>query len=103
MAIKRVSLAHCVKVLQNNPVEKEAELWVSLESAMHESVKEDDTDHETNIEKDDFDHVVKKFKLKNKQAYHFLTKAGTGFQTSMFKLCRRLIQDSFQQYSLKLC
>ena len=36
--IKRVSLAHCVKVLQNNPVEKEAELWVSLESAMHASV-----------------------------------------------------------------
>ena len=31
--------------------------------------------------------------MKNKQAYHFLTKAGTSFQTSMFKLCRRLIQE----------
>ena len=33
--IKKVSLAHCVRVLQNNPVEQEAEIWVNIESEMH--------------------------------------------------------------------
>ena len=79
--------------MQNNPVEKEAELWVKIESDMHETVMEDDNDNDYNIEKEDFDHVLRKFKLKNKEAYYFLTKAGTRFQTSMFKLCRRLIQE----------
>ena len=36
---------------------------------------------------------MKKFKSKNKQAYHFLTKAGEGFQQLIYKLCRRLIRD----------
>ena len=66
--IKRVSLAHCVQVLQNNPVEPEAELFVKLESVMHEAVMNDDTDKETNIDKNDFDNVLQKFKQKNKQA-----------------------------------
>ena len=60
---------------------------------MHEAVMEDDTDYDSNIEKEDFDRVLRRFKLKNKQAYYFLTKAGKGFQTSMFKLCRRLIEE----------
>ena len=91
--IKRVSLAHCLKVLQNNPVEEDAALWVKLESARHEAVMEDDSDNETNINKDDFDWVVRKFNLKNKSACYFLTKAGTIFQTSMYKLCKRFIQE----------
>ena len=53
----------------------------------------DNTDQENNIDKNDFDNVLQKFKLKNKQAYHFITKAGTGFQNSMYKLCKRFIHE----------
>ena len=91
--IKRVSLTHCVKVLQNNSVEPEAELWVELESVMHEAVMNEDTDQETNIGKNDFDKVVQRLKLKNKEAYHFLNKAEICFQTSMYKLCKRFIHE----------
>ena len=91
--IKRVSLAHCVRVLQNKPVEPEAETWVKVESEMHEANRKDNTDHETNIDEDDFNLVMKKFKSKNKNAYNFPTKAKEAFQKSIYKLCRRLIQD----------
>ena len=62
--IKRVSLAHCMKVLQNNPIEPEAELWVQLESDMHEAEMKEDTDQEANITKEDFNYVVRKLKAK---------------------------------------
>ena len=80
-------------MLQNNPVEPEAELFVELEFVMYVAVMNEDTDQETNIDKNDFDNVLHKFKLKNKQAYHFITKAGTGFQNSMYKLCKRFIYE----------
>ena len=91
--IKRVSLAHCVRVLQNNPVKPEAELWVKVESEVHEAMMTKETDKEDNINWDDFKDVINKFKSKNKPAYHFLTKAGESFQKSIYKLCRRFIQD----------
>ena len=51
------------------------------------------TDSEININKEDFDEVIQKFKNKNISTYHFLTKAGEGFQISMYKLCKRLIKE----------
>ena len=86
--IKRVSLAHCVRVLQNKPAEPEAETWVKVESEMHEANRKDNTDHETNIDEDDFNLVMKKFKSKNENAYNFPTKAGEAFQKSIYKLCK---------------
>ena len=91
--IKRLTLEHCVKVLQNNPVEPEAELYVELESKLHDIMMEDDKDDDVNIDKDDFDEIMRKVQKKNKPAYHILTKAGEGFQISIYKLCRRLIRD----------
>ena len=90
--IKRITLEHCVNVLKNNPIEPQAEEYVRIESELHEAMMDDETDNETNINKEDYDLVVKKFKDKNKPAYHFLTKAGESFQTSIYKLCRRLIK-----------
>ena len=91
--IKRVSLAHCVRVLQNNPVKPEAKMWVEIESDIHGAMMVKETDKEANINWDDFEEVIQKFKSKNKPASHFLTKAGKSFQTSIYKLCRRFIQD----------
>ena len=91
--IKRVSLAHCVKVLQNNKVEPEVEMFVDIESEMHEAMMRKETDKEANICWEEFEEVIEQFKRKNKSVYHFLTKSGEGFQKSIYKLCRRLIRD----------
>ena len=91
--IKRISLEHCVKVLQNNPTEPEAELYVKLESELHEVLMADETDKDTNINKEDFDKVVQKFKQKKKPTYQFLTKAGDSYQESIYRLCSRMIRD----------
>ena len=91
--IKRLSLEHCVKVLQNNPTKPEAEQWVKIEYELHETMMEDDTDQDTNIDKNDFEEVLRKFKKKNKPAYKFLIKAGESFQNSIYKLCKRMIHN----------
>ena len=69
--IKRLSLEHCVKVLQNNSIEKEAEKWVHIESMMHECMMKDDKDKDDLIRREDFDEVIDKFKRKKKPAYQF--------------------------------
>ena len=102
--IKRVSLAHCMKVLQNNPVEEDAALWVKLESAMHEAAMEDDTDNETNINKDDFDWVVRFSTLKTKQHTIFSLKLVQVFK----RPCSNYARDSSRRnishlISQKLC
>ena len=56
--IKRLSLEHCAKVLQNNPIEKEFEQWVQIESDMHEYVMKDDNDKDDLIEREEFDEVI---------------------------------------------
>ena len=89
--IKRLSLEHCVRVLKNNPVEPNAKQWVQIESETHDAMMEDNKDKDSNIDKEEFDEVLKKFKLKNKPTYKFLINAGESFKTSIFKLCRRLI------------
>ena len=84
--IKRVSLTHCVSVLKKNTGEPEDELWVTLKSQMHEEMMGDDKDGDTNINREDFDEVIDKFKKKKKTAYNFITKAGDKYQTSIYKL-----------------
>ena len=104
--IKRLSLEHCVKVLQKNPIEAEAELWVEIESKLHESMMKDDKNKVDNIEKEEFDEVVSKFKKKNKPIYRFFVKAGKSYITSKYKLCKKMIKDEsfpdiFSQTMLK--
>ena len=69
--IKRLSLEHCVKVLKNNPIETEAEQWVQIESELHDAMMEGDMDEESNIDREEFDDVLAKFKMKNKSTYKF--------------------------------
>ena len=64
--IKRLCLEHCVKVLQKNPIEADAELWVQIESKLHESMMKDDKNKDDSIEKEEFSEVVSNFKKKNK-------------------------------------
>ena len=80
-------------MLRNNPVEPEAKQWLQIESELHDVMMEDDKDKESNMDKEEFDDVLKHFKRKNKPTYKFLVNARESFKTSIFKLCRRLIRD----------
>ena len=91
--IKRVNLEHCVNVLKNNKPKPEVEDLLKFESALHDLMMEDKTDYETNISEDDFKKVVGKFKKKNKKSYYLLIRSGQDFQRSIFKLCKRMIEE----------
>ena len=74
--IKRVNLEHCVNVLRNNVLKEEVKELQKFQSNLHDRMMEDNSDEATTITKDDFDHVVGKFKRKNKKTFYFLTKSG---------------------------
>ena len=91
--MNRVSLSQCVNVLQKSPVEPEAQLQVTLEFGIHEALLEAKTNMETNIDREDFDDIIARFKRKNKATNYFLTQAGPKCQTSVYNSCKRLIGD----------
>ena len=82
-----------MKVLQNNPIEKEVEQWVQIEHDMHEWMMKDDKDKDDLIEKEDFDEVINTFKKKNKATYKFIVKAGERYKTSIYKFCNRMVKE----------
>ena len=91
--IKRVNLEHCVKVLTNNIPKSEGEELLAFQSDLHDTMMEDETDSESTITEDEFDAVLGKFKQKNKKSFHFITKSGEQFQRSIYKLCKRMIEQ----------
>ena len=62
---QKISLEHCKKVLQNNPIEKELDQWVQIEYNIHECMMKDNKDKDDSIEKE-FDEVFNIFKKKDK-------------------------------------
>ena len=91
--IKRVNLEHCIKVLKNNIPKPEVEELLRFQSELHELMMEDTTDSETTISEEEFKVVVSKFQKKNKKSYYFLTRSGQDFQKSIYKLCKRMIEE----------
>ena len=91
--IKKVNLEHCVNVLSKKSTDPEVEELLKSQSILHDKMMEEDIDRDTTVSEEDYDKVVKKFKSKNKKSYYFLTKAGERFQKSMYKLCKRMIEE----------
>ena len=44
------------------------------------------------LEEDDFEKVIEKFKMKPTKTYDFLIKAGTDYQKAIFRLCKDMIE-----------
>ena len=91
--IRRVNLEHCVNVLKNNIPKPEVEVLLKCQSELHELMMKEDTDMDTTITEEEYKEVVAKFKKKNKKSYFFLTKAGDIFPKSIYKLCKRMIEE----------
>ena len=66
---------------------------MKFEADNHKIMMEDKADSDTNISIDQFEVLLEKLKCRNKRSYHFITKAGTDFQDSMFKFCKRMIEE----------
>ena len=92
--IKKVTLEHCINTFKNNEPEEDVKTLVDLMDKLHtKRMEEEDDEDPMVITKEEFDETLDKFVKKNKRSYDFFTKAGADFKNSVFKLCKRLIQD----------
>ena len=100
--IQRVNLEHCVKVLSKNAPDPEVIELLKAQSDLHDTLMKEDTEKETTITEEEYNKVLGKFKKKNKKSHFFLTRSGQGFQKSVYKLCKRMIDDECfpQDFSL---
>ena len=91
--IKKVTLKHCVKSLENNVPDEKVKHIVNLVNKVHDKRMIEEDSEEVEVTLDDFEEVVAKIEMKKKKSFDFLTKGGECFKKSIFKLCRRLIED----------
>ena len=91
--IKRVNLEHCLEVLKNNVPKPEVVNHLKFQSDLHDIMMEDTTDEDTHVTEEEFNNIVPKFKKKNKKSYEFLTKSGKDFQSSIYKFCKRMLDE----------
>ena len=91
--IKEKILDYNVNNLKNNePSEKVVDL-VGAIGKLHDYRMMEENEDNFEISEEDFEEVVKKFQLKNKRGYDFRVKSGGGFQKSVYKLCKRMIEE----------
>ena len=104
--IKKVSLEHCLKVLERNPPkdEKKKKMF-DLRDKLNAERMEENLDSGFEATKETFDEVLAKFKVNNKRSYDFLMNADDHFKETIFLLCRRIIEketipESFKETTL---
>ena len=66
---------------------------LKFQSDLHDIMMEDTTDEDTHVTEEEFNNSVAKFKKKNKKSYEFLTKSGKDFQSSIYKFCKRMLDE----------
>ena len=75
--IRRTSLNYCVNNLKNREVVDNVKVIVALKENLHNMRMKEDTKDEFEVELDEYEAVVDKFKRKDTKSYDFLVKAGT--------------------------
>ena len=82
--IKKVSLEHCLDTFKNKEPHEDAKRLVELKEAVHESRMRAEYEDDFEIDKDDFNEVLDRFKKKNKKSYDLITKSSESFLNSVF-------------------
>ena len=95
--IKKVTLKHCLNALNDKVPGDEVKPLVDLVNKAHDARMTDIGKEEVDVYIEEFEEVLEKIQRKHKKSYDFLTKAGAGFKTSVFKLCRRIIRKEEAQ------
>ena len=91
--IKRVTLEYCAKNLENLNPDPEVEKDSILKEHLNNIRMKDVNDEGFEIEKDDFENVLRKFGTKTTHSYDFLLKAGPKFKEAIFKLCKSMVEN----------
>ena len=79
--------------LRNREPAPEVEDLVKIQKMLMEEKLKNKSEKPLEIDKSDYDKVVKRFKSKQTKSYDFLIKAGENYQEAIFKLCKRMIKD----------
>ena len=90
--IKKVTLEYVVNNLEGNIPDKEVRDMVKLRRDIQLENMKDTSGESFEIDEDDFNNVLAKFKSKTTKTYDFLLKAGTKYQSALFELCKMMIQ-----------
>ena len=100
--IKKVTLEYCVNNLKKNIPDDEVKENVNSTRKTQLKQMKDTTGEGFTVTWDDFCEVLDKFKKKDTNTYDFLMKASDSYNSAIFKLCQRVIDqeeipDSFRK------
>ena len=91
--IKKATVKYCAINLKGSKPHESVEEQVKQRKVDQLKMMEEEREDTLEIEKDDFVEVIEKFKKKPTKTYDFLIHAGKKYQNSIFKLCKRVIDE----------
>ena len=91
--IKNVTLAYCVANLTKKSDDTEVIKGLELKESLHRMRMKEIDEEGLEVNNSHFDEVLGKFYQKKTKSYDFLIKAGDHFKESIFKLCKKMIDD----------
>ena len=90
--IKAVTLKYCKDTLENNQPHPKYQKEINMKRKnVEDKLSKENCDFIIN--QDTFDGIISKFKKSRKKSYDFLIKAGSLFQSVVFKFCQVMFQD----------
>ena len=93
IGILSVGLILWLDTFKNKEPHENAKRLVEVKEAVHEARMKEEYEDDFEIDKDDFNEVLDRFKKKNKKSYDLITKCSESFQNSVFKLIRRMVKE----------
>ena len=94
--IKQVTLEYCKKNLTKKEEQEHREKEKEVQEEVHRIRMEEVGDDEFDVDKEEFDKVIKKFRSKQTKAYDFLVKASDEYKSAIFRMCKRfMIREEF--------
>ena len=91
--IKKVTLEYVTENLSNNKFEKGFEKEKEILERLQKERMKDNVDETVDIDRKDFDKVVKKCEKSRKHNYDFLVKAGSSYKSAMYSFTKRMIAE----------
>ena len=88
--IKKVTLKYCESNLMKKEEEPKGEAK-RIQEECHRWRMKEENDEECDVNKEDFEMVMKKFKGKETKAYDFIVKASPEYKEAIFRLCKRFL------------
>ena len=90
--IKKVTLKYCVENLKGNEPDEEVKEIVEKRKKEQLEKMKSKTGESFEINHDEFEDVLEKFKKKDTKTYDFLINAGKDYKIAIYKLCKRIIE-----------